>query len=359
MWNWLKVIIIFFITHNVCAQKDSSQKVVSVSGYAELYYAYDFSEPHNHKLPVFLYSFNRHNEVNLNLGFIKMNYLNNKTRANFALMAGTYANANLAQEPGVLKNIFEANAGVNIFPSKNIWIDAGVFPSHIGVESAVGKDNWTLTRSIVADNSPYYESGIKISHTSKNEKWFFSVLILNGWQRIQRLDGNNTPAVGHQITYKPKSEILINSSSFIGSNTPDSTRQWRYYHNFYTQFPLTNNFKITAGFDIGMQQKSKSSNTYCVWYSPILFLKYTVSEKLSITGRGEMYNDPNQVIIQTHTPNGFQTYGYSINSDYHIQKNVLWRIEIKLFSSKDKIFLINNKPTAQNYFLTTSLCIGF
>jgi hypothetical protein len=77
------------------------------------------------------------------------------------------------------------------------------FASHIGFESAIGKDCWNLTRSILADNSPYYESGAKLSYTSKNEKWFISGLILNGWQRIQRVEGNNLPAFGHQLTFKP------------------------------------------------------------------------------------------------------------------------------------------------------------
>ena len=27
---------------------------------------------------------------------------------------------------------------------KNLWIDAGILPSHIGFESAVSKDCWTL-----------------------------------------------------------------------------------------------------------------------------------------------------------------------------------------------------------------------
>ena len=114
-------------------------------------------------------------------------------------MTGTYANSNLAAEPGVLKNIFEANAGVKISKKKKLWIDAGIFESHIGFESAIGKNCWNLTRSISADNSPYYESGIKLSYTSDNEKWFLSGLILNGWQRIQRVNGNNTPAFGHQL----------------------------------------------------------------------------------------------------------------------------------------------------------------
>jgi len=120
-------------------------------------------------------------------------------RANLALMAGTYANANLSAEPGVMRNILEAYAGVKISKSKNLWIDAGIFSSHIGFESAVGKDCWNLTRGILAENSPYYESGVKIGYPSEDGKWFASGLMLNGWQRIQRVEGNNTPAFGHQL----------------------------------------------------------------------------------------------------------------------------------------------------------------
>ena len=52
------------------------------------------------------------------------------SRANIALAVGTYMNANYAAEPGVLKNIYEANAGVKISNNKNIWVDAGILPSH-------------------------------------------------------------------------------------------------------------------------------------------------------------------------------------------------------------------------------------
>ena len=141
-------------------------------------------------------------KVNLNLGFVKANYTTEKVRGNFALMGGTYAQYNLAAEQGLLKNIFEANIGVKISNKKNIWIDAGIMPSHIGFESAIGKDCWNLTRSILAENSPYYESGIKLSYTSTNEKLYLAAMYLNGWQRIQRVIGNQSPAFGTQLIYK-------------------------------------------------------------------------------------------------------------------------------------------------------------
>ena len=293
------------------------------------------------------------------MGFIKAAYQKENVRANLALMSGTYTNANLAAEPGVLKNILEANAGVKISKKKNLWIDAGIFSSHIGFESAIGKDCWNLTRSILADNSPYFETGAKISYTTDDGKWFISGLLLNGWQRIQRVDGNNTPAFGHQITYKPNAKITLNSSSFVGNDKPDSVRQMRYFHNFYGIFQLTDKLALTTGFDIGAEQKAKGSNKYNNWYTPIVILKISPNAKINIAMRAEYYSDANGVIISTGTPNGFKTWGYSLNYDYLIRENVMWRIEGRGFSGKDKTFQKNGLPVNNNFFLTTALAIAF
>lgn len=351
------ILSVLLMTFHTFAQQDSTKNSLLISVFLETYYAYDFGNPADHNRPSFVYSYNRHNEVNLNLGFIKTAYSNEHTRANLAFMAGTYSNVNLASEPGVLKNIFEANAGVKLSKNRNIWVDAGIFASHIGFESAIGKDCWNVSRSILADNSPYYESGIKFSSASKNEKWFLSVLFLNGWQRIYRTNSNNTPAFGHQITYKPDSYITINSSSFIGNVFPDSIRKMRYFHNFYGQFQLSDKFGLITGFDYGMQQKFKGSEGYYIWHSPVLIVRYLFSEKINVAARSEYYTDPYGVMIETGTKNGFQTYGYSLNLDYQFSKNALWRIEGRCFTSKDKIFTINKQPSRYNCFILTTLSV--
>ena len=343
------------------AQADSIVNPFKLSGYLETYYGYDFGNPEDHQRPDFLYSFNRHNEVNLNLGFIQIAYDDQKVRGKLALMAGTYSNANLSAEPGILKNIFEANAGVKISKTKNLWVDAGIFASHLGFESAIGAVCWNMTRSMSAENSPYYSAGAKVSYISENEKWFLSGLILNGWQRIQRVAGNQTPAFGHQVTWTPTEQISLNSSSFIGSDTPDSTRQMRYFHNFYGQFQFSKKIGLIVGFDIGAQQKSKGSTEYDVWYTPVLIARFSPTEKLAIAARAEYYSDKNEVIITSGTPNGFQTFGYSLNIDFRVTEKVLWRLETRTFSStEDEIFVDKSQsPTRQNYYVGTSLSIGF
>src|SRR4030095_7264251 len=161
--KFLILSVIMLVSCIALAQVDTSASNLSFTGYAEVYFTYDFNEPEDHTRPSFVYSHNRHNEFNLNLGFIKTSFNSEFVRANVALAAGTYMNANYAAEEGVLKNIYEANAGFKLSKMTNLWLDGGIFASHIGCESAVSKDSWVLTRSILADNSPYYESGVKLT----------------------------------------------------------------------------------------------------------------------------------------------------------------------------------------------------
>ncbi|MEO8149406.1 MAG: porin [Bacteroidia bacterium] len=350
--------IVFYIS-SANAQDSTKTNPLTFSGYAEVYYSNDFANPANHERPSFFYNFNRHNEVNLNLGFINANYTSQNVRGNFGLMAGTWAQYNSSAEQALLQHIWQANIGVKLSKRKNLWLDGGVLPSHIGFESAVGKSCDNLTRSLIADNTPSWEGGVKLGYTSDNSKWFISALVVNGWQRIARPDGNNTPAFGTQITFTPGSKLTLNYSTFIGNDKPDSVKQMRYYHNFYGIFHPTNKFAITLGFDYCMEQKSKGSSDYNNLYSPVLILKYQLTDKFAIAGRGEFYNDKNGIIIATGTENGFQTSSFSLNLDYAPSNNVVWRVEARTLNSKDKIFIKDDETVNTNTFVTTSLAISF
>jgi hypothetical protein len=337
----------------------SQDSPISFTGFAEAYYSYDFNKPANNNRPFFLYSHNRHNEFNINLAYVKGSYSTERTRSNIALAVGTYMNANYIAEPGVLKNIYEANVGAKISKNKNLWLDVGVLPSHIGFESARSSDCWTLTRSILAENSPYFESGARISYTSDNSKWFVSALALNGWQRITRVSGNSLMSWGTQLTFKPSDKITVNYSSFIGTDKPDSSRQWRYFHNSYGIFQLTSKLGLTLGFDFGQEQASKGNSKLYTWYSPGVILRVTPNSNWAMALRGEYYCDKNGVIISTGTVNGFQTVGFSFNVDRSIGDHFLWRTELRTLNSKDKIFGEDNGLLNTNPAITTSFALSF
>ncbi len=335
----------------------SNASKFDISGYVEGYFSYDFNKPADNNRPSYIYSHNRHNEFNVNLAFLKGAYSGERVRANLALGVGTYMNANYAAEPGVLKNIYEANAGVKLSRQKNWWLDIGILPSHIGFESAIGKDNWTLSRSMVADNSPYFESGARLGFTSDNEKWQFAALALNGWQRITRVSGNSLMSWGTQIVYKPAAGVTLNYSTFIGTDKPDTARTWRIYHNLYAVVPLGEKVGLTAGFDIGSEQKSKGSSEYNTWYTPVGILRFTPSSQWAIAVRGEYFNDDKGVIL---SGGNFKTTGLSANVDYAPFANSLLRLEIKNYHSKEKVFTdAKGHPSGNNTAVSFALAVWF
>jgi hypothetical protein len=343
------ILLIFFFKVAVFAQNEvtiTQKPKINLSGFLDAYYVYDFNQPTTIKRQSFLFNHNRHNQPNLNLGIIKLNLDHQKYRANLALHAGTYSKDNYASEPGILKNIFEANVGFSLNKEHNLWLDAGIFASHIGFESAISSDNWTMTRSILAENSPYFLSGAKLTY-NPNEKWKIGLLILNGWQRIQPLKGNSLPSFGTQMCYTPTNNISLNWNTFIGTDDPDLDRRMRYFNNFYGQFKLTEKFGLIAGFDIGAQQTSKKNTTYNFWLSPVLIGQYVIDEQWKTALRAEYYQDKNGVIISTPTLNGFRTSGLSLNLDYSPLSSLLFRIEGRWLNG-DHHFLDAQSSTSNN-----------
>jgi hypothetical protein len=330
---------------------------IQLNGYAEIYFQQNSNGPVTNNDMPFVYSHDENKQLSINLAFLKAGYNKNRIRANMALAFGSYMRANYAGEKGMYKQILEANIGWNIGKDSNLWLDAGVFSSHIGFESAIGKDCWTLSRSIAADNSPYFETGAKLSYTSPNEKWFLSALILTGWQRIQPLKGNNSPSFGHQIQYKPNSKWTINSSSFIGNPTAGINGVMRYFHNFYAIYQWSNRLGFIGGFDIGLQ---KANNRGHIWYTPVFMLQYTPNTNMKFALRTESYQDRNEVMIATGTPQGFRVKGISLNADYAINKQLLWRVEFKHLKSRDFIFTKQeNIPTQSMFNAITALAVSF
>lgn len=341
------------------AHAQDEKPKIKVSGYLETYYGYDFNRPKDNNRPGFIYSHNRSNEVNLNVGYIKGNYDDGNIRANLAVMTGSYANANLAAEPGVMKNIYEANAGVKLSKATNLWLDAGVFSSHIGFESAVSKDCWVLTRNISSENTPYFETGAKITYGTVDGKFSAAILYLNGWQRITRQNGNSQAAGGLQLTWKPTDKITVNYSNYLGTEGEDSVRVTRLYHNVYGIFQITDQFGLTLGFDYGTQQKVKGHGEKSEVLSPVAIAQYKIDPKWAIAGRVEYYHDKEGIFISTGTPHGFKTTGYSLNIDYAPISTAVLRLEGKVYDSKDKIFNRDLSAVNHNAALTASIAVSF
>jgi len=340
----------------VSAQDSSANEkksTLEISGYADIYYQYDFNKPPDKLRPPFLYNFKKHDEINTNLILLKASYDGKKFRANLGVMAGNYAKYNLAAEPEFLRYIYEANIGHKF--SEKVSVDAGIFPSHIGCESAIAKDNWNLSRSILAESSPYYETGIKLNFTP-SDQWTLSLFALQGWQNIK--DYNSSKAFGTQIIFIPNEKMLFNSSSFIGNEKPDTAKQLRLFHNFHFTYHISAKLKTLLMLDLGAERQIDKEG-YNKWMGMALLLQYSFAKKFAAAARAEFYRDKHGVIISSYLPGQFETTGLAFNLDFYLTKNLVIRTELRSLHSKHKIYTRNNTPVQSNFSFLTAVAFYF
>ena len=290
-------------------------------------------------------------EFVLNQAYVQGSYTDKKFRGQLALHAGSYVDVNYAAEPQIYRNLLRANGGFQV--AEETWVDVGIFDSHIGMESGISRDNPTYTRSLIADLSPFYESGLSVSH--ERDKWLFKALILNGWQRIK--DNNKHISVGSQVQYKPGKSITINSSTIAGNETAGENRP-RIFHDLYILHDLTNAISYAIAFDTGAEKQSGSSR-YNEWFGTAFVLRYKFSSDWASAFRLEYYNDRHQVIVSSNSSNGFQTTGASINIDWQPIPQALCRLEVRWLNSRDAIFQDGNGASNNDAFFVLSSAFTF
>lgn len=339
-------IILLLISISLYSQEKSELKT-SFSGFIETYYSYNSNEE---RMP-FIYNYNRHNEFNLNIALLRAKVEYENVYGSISLHSGTYVSDNYANED--IKFLNEAYVGLNL--DKKQSIEVGILPSYIGFESATTAANLTLTRSILAENSPYFMTGVKYNY-KPSSKWNFSGLLTNGWQRINKPNNKALSSLGTQVVYKPTETATFNWSTFIGDEPIGTDLRTRYFSNLYYDFQWKTKYRTIAGFDFGMQRKLDESG-FNQWLSPVLITQYSINSKWKTAFRAEYYQDNKNTIITTNDE--FKTLGFSLNLDYLPNSKVKFRTEARYFDSKKEVFVKGSDFANSNFFVTTSLSLEF
>lgn len=348
-----KYLLLFLVSFMSFAQEKNEVKT-TFSGFVETYYSYDFNNPEaDGKLP-FMYNYNRHNEFNLNIGLLRTKVEYENVYAVLSLHSGTYVDDNYASEK--IKYINEAYVGLNLDKANKHAIEVGILPSYIGFETATSASNLTLTRSILAENSPYFMTGVKYNY-KPSDKWNFAALLTNGWQRINKPQKDLAPSFGTQIIYKSSANSILNWSTFIGKEFNGVDFTMRYFSNLYWDKKWNDKWRTITGFDYGLQDLNSTNNKSASWLSPVFIAQYSINPKWQSAFRTEYYQDEKNIIIATN--DSFKTLGFSLNFDYLLNSKVKFRTEARYLDSKKEVFIKGSDFVNSSFFLTTSLSFEF
>lgn len=365
---------------------------VTLGAFVDGYYAYDVGRPpsHDHAFAggaLFGTQPARHNEFNVNLAFAEARLDAPHYRGRLAVQFGTSVQANYLGEPrtgrvsgpDVQQYLQEAVAGVRV--ARRLWVDGGIFFSNAGMESWISRDNPTYTRSLVADYSPYYSAGVKLTYAA-TPTLTARLDVVNGWQTIA--ENNQGKAAGLRLDYAPNGATTLSYYDFFGEEAGTRLRMFHGVGAKVVRGPLT----LLGEADVGTQRRpadrpagAAGSST---WYGLLAVVRAQIAPRVALAGRLERYDDPDQVILSTGTrtvavatPGGagataavpnpaFRGNGASLGVDVQPvggagSARVLWRTEVRGFRTRDALFPNGaaGAPRRTGGFAVTSLALTF
>lgn len=344
------------------ATADTAIKV-TFGGFVDGYYAYDFNRP-----PSIDRSYTtqpaRHNEFNINLADVEAKVDGARVHGRLALQAGTSVQSNYAGEPTIgsvsgsslSRHIQEAFAGYKV--ADKLWIDGGIFFSHIGNETWISRDNWTYSRSFVADYTPYYETGVRAVWQA-TPKLAVTGVVVNGWQNIS--ETNSDKAVGVRLDYALSPTVMVSYDNFFGNEQPDTVRsRLRILNEALLKAQVTAAFGVQLTADYGLQRRAIGSGNDAFYIGAVV-ARFALNPKVALNGRVEYFSDRNSVLTTVPVgAKGFQTGGASLGVDVTPQSRVLWRTELRGFTARDHVFpdRSSSDPFSKNDgFVVTSLAL--
>ncbi len=338
----------------IVSKTDSAEyHKVEISGYVSAYYADYSDEIENNGFVQFPTMAPRNKQFGLNIAQIGMQYQEESFRGNITLHYGDIPESNW---PKPFTLIQEAHAGFKII--KNLWLDAGFFKTHIGLESIQPRENITSSISVITYYEPYFLSGAKLTY-QLNKKLTLQLNAFNGYNEY--IENNKNKAVGFSALYDLNDKVSFTYNLLSCDETPDNikTKHQRFYHNLYGIFKWR---KWQGGIELnyGTQKNSllSDSTKLASMVSGLIVAKYQIVKKLGAYARAEYFSDKNQILTGT-TSLGNYLYGLTGGLEYHPLPTVSLSTEYRIIESDNLIFKEGHSMTNQRHEVIICLDVWF
>lgn len=344
MKSTFKIILFALILSANTSYANKIDSSIKVNAYLEAFYNITQRNGNINSMPDIYVNHRDLNQLSINAAIVDFNYSKNRMRANAGLMTGSYSRYNYNGNDYDYKNIYQLNIGFELSKKHNIWIDAGIMPSHIGAESVIGADNMTLSRSLNAESTPYYETGLKLSKVSKNKKWNMALLYLNGWQTVRKSSLYHN-VFGTSVVFNDSKNSFGWNTVLIHDVDARTLPKDILFNNLYYKRKLNDKLDVFVGYDF--TANTYSNKAILNWSTATIISSYKFNNKHSISLRAEQYKNYSSNLVESlliYMPNNIDYFSASINHDYRINNSLMFRSELKYIDAK-KIhneFLYNN-----------------
>lgn len=331
---------------------------VSVSGFVDAYYGYNFNQPGDGPGGVRenqLRNFDLYNDQ-FSLSLFELVIQRNPDPFGFRvdLDFGPTTDFVHATEP-VLGGGGAAPEGTEVYkhiqqaylswkPSSMWSIEAGKFVTHMGFEVIESKDNWNYSRSLLfAFAIPYYHSGVRISHTHEN--FWLTGYVYNGWNNVT--EDNSGKTFGAQLGLTPIKGLTI-IQNWIGG--PEPVGESRHVLDTVVIFSPIDMLSLGLNYDYGWLKTSTAGDA--IWSGVAAYARIAPTDRLAFIPRFEWYDD--KAGFTTGTTQIVKEF--TLTAEHKCSDNLLTRLEYR--SDWSTVDFFNSDTGAANTDTQDTITLG-
>jgi len=286
-------------TESATQSADEGSKL-RIGGFVDAYFAWNDNRPADHAnfFSGVGTSAKRDHEVTVNLAELDVVLAPEPVGFTLSLGFGTAPEVvhgaevrGIATHPDVWRNVVQASLQWQTGVGRGLLLEAGVYPSHIGMEAFPTKDNWNYTRSWLGELSPYYQTGLKLAYPF-SDKWSGQLHLLNGWQMIGDINGGKS--VGAQLAYGTE-RFSISFNGIAGPELPDNDDDLRALADVVATWKATKSLSLGVSADVAREGRPDGNDAS--WKGVGLYARFApTGSRTAVALRGEYYDDGNGAI---------------------------------------------------------------
>jgi Putative beta-barrel porin-2, OmpL-like. bbp2 len=310
---------------------------VTVSGFGDVYYGYDYNHPPNNQSGLRFFEAPT-NTFSFNMAELILDKPPDATSAESRL--GYHVSAGYGQAAKIVNgsdvpfsdgsNFFVKEAYLSYLApvGKGLTVTVGKFVTNAGAEVIESDANWNYSRSMLFYYAiPFFHFGAKASYTF-NPKWSVNASLVNGWNNTQishatSPNGFNSSGLtyGGTVAYTPNTKWALTENYYggpviVGDTSTGTINDWRHLSDSIIAYTPNAKWAFEVNGDYGALLTSPTKLT---WWGVAGYAKYTWSPKTNFAVRYEYYDDTNGYTGVLLGAPGFAqevtgTYSYNLTS---------------------------------------------
>lgn len=221
------------------------------------------------------------------------------------------------------------NASLRYRPRGSRWsLEAGTFANPAGYEVFASKENWTYTRSWMAELSPYFLTGAQAVYQGE-DGFSGRLMAVNGWQQVH--DNNDRTTWGTQLAWNSE-RLGLSWSTLVGPELAGDDGSERVHHDFVLTAKAHDRLDLAFTYDVAHQEMPGAPEV--AWYGGAAYARVRLRPKLHLATRVEKFRDPSGGISGT----GQVLRERTLTLEYRPREERILKLELRRDRSTAPVF---------------------